>query len=75
MSSTSQVRRSLMKGVSWETIAFIITMFVTYLYLKSFSESLWLTSILFFIKIGFFFGHERLWHRIKWGKVARNTHV
>ena len=74
--SSSQVRRSVMKGLSWETIAFIITIIITYAYLNSFSESLLLTVILFFIKIVFFIAHERLWHRVKWGKTtSRNTNV
>jgi len=65
-----------MKGISWETIAFIITIIITYVYLNSFSESLMLTAILFLIKIVFFIGHERLWHRVTWGKTtARNTNV
>lgn len=74
MSSTSQARRSWAKGLTWETIAFIITIIITYVYLNSFSESLVLTVILFFIKIVFFVAHERLWHRVTWGKV-RNTNV
>ncbi len=67
--SGSRARRSLMKGVSWESFSYVLSMIVTYWYLDNFSESFCLTSILFVIKTILFFVHERLWHRIKWGRI------
>jgi adenylylsulfate kinase len=63
-------RRSLAKAVCWESFSYFLAMIVTYWYLQSFEISLRLTSILFVIKIVFFFAHERLWHKINWGKVS-----
>lgn len=75
MKDGSQARRSLMKGISWETFSFFLTLLVTCWYLQSFSTSVRLTGILFVIKITFFFLHERIWHQVKWGKVQRNNHA
>ncbi len=65
----SQARRSLAKGISWESFSFFLAMLVTYWYLENFNTSLRLTSILFVIKTTLFFAHERIWHQIKWGKI------
>lgn len=71
MKDGSQARRSLMKGISWETFSFFLTLLVTFWYLQSFSTSVRLTGILFVIKIIFFFLHERIWHKVKWGKIPK----
>lgn len=70
MRDSSRVHRSLMKGISWESFSFVLTVLVTYWYLKSFSTSVHLTAILFVIKIIFFLLHERIWHQVRWGKVC-----
>ena len=69
MKEISRARRSLVKGISWESFACILSMLVTYWYLDNLRDSLCLTSILFVIKIILFFAHERIWHQIKWGKI------
>ena len=65
----STYKRSLVKGVSWETISFLLTMLVIYIaygnILISIGFSLGLTAI----KIIPFFMHERIWKKIKWGKT------
>jgi len=59
-----------MKGLSWESFSYFLTILITYWYLHSFSTSVKLTSTLFIIKIIFFYFHERIWHQIKWGKIT-----
>jgi adenylylsulfate kinase len=60
--------RSFVKGVCWETISFVLTLFAIYLIYGNFLSSLIFTSILTIIKIFLFFAHERLWKKIRWGK-------
>jgi uncharacterized membrane protein len=60
--------RSFIKGVSWETIGFIITLFAIYIIYGNFLVSLKFTAILTVIKVFLFFVHERLWKKIRWGK-------
>lgn len=60
--------RSFVKGVCWETITFIITLFAVYLVYGNFLSSLEFAAILTVFKIALFFVHERLWKKIRWGK-------
>lgn len=73
MKDRSRARRSLAKGVTWETFAFFLTLVITYIYTHSVKTSCELTSILFVVKIFFFFCHERVWHQIRWGKHDREV--
>ncbi len=60
--------RSFVKGICWETITFIITLFAIYIIYGNFLTSLKFALGLTIIKIFLFFAHERLWKRIRWGK-------
>lgn len=66
MASTYQ--RSLVKGIIWEIISFIVTAIIVYLFYGSIGTSIRFSFILTVIKIPFFFIHERLWKKVKWGK-------
>jgi adenylylsulfate kinase len=65
----STYRRSFLKGAIWEVIAFIITTFIIYFIYGNFSDSLKFSLFLTAVKIPFFFIHERIWKKIKWGKI------
>jgi adenylylsulfate kinase len=67
MASTYQ--RSLVKGIIWEGFSFIITLIAVYLIYGDISTSLKFTFGLTVIKMGIFFIHERIWKKIKWGKI------
>jgi uncharacterized membrane protein len=73
--TTSSFKRSLLKGISWETISFIITLFAVYLIYGDISFSVKFTGILTIIKIVLFFLHERLWKLLKWGKKNKGINV
>ncbi len=60
--------RSFVKGVVWETITFIITLFAIYMIYGNFLTSLRFSLILTIFKIFLFFAHERFWKKIRWGK-------
>lgn len=65
----STYKRSFVKGVCWEIIAFIITFIAVYLVFGDFKLSLGFSLVLTLIKAVLFFIHERLWKKIKWGKI------
>jgi adenylylsulfate kinase len=67
MGSTPE--RSFVKGIVWEAISFLLTLLVVYLLYKNIIISLRITLILTAIKIPIFFMHERIWKKIKWGKI------
>jgi adenylylsulfate kinase len=60
--------RSFIKGVCWETVSFILTLFAIYWIYGNFLSSLKFSLILTAIKIFLFFAHERFWKTIRWGK-------
>ena len=66
MSSTPL--RSFVKGVVWETVGFILTVLAVYIVYGNFVGSLEFGLVLTIIKIFFFFIHERIWKKIRWGK-------
>ncbi len=68
MKDSSRLGRSFMKGFTWESFSFFLTLIITFIYTGSMKTSIELTSICFLVKIIFFFIHERIWHQVKWGK-------
>ena len=67
MGSTPE--RSFIKGICWEIISFLLTLLVVYLLYRNILLSLKITIILTLIKIPLYFIHERVWKKIKWGKI------
>ena len=65
----STYERSFLKGVFWEVISFFIALGVAYLIYGNFPDSIRFAIILTIIKIPLFFIHERIWKKIRWGKV------
>ena len=61
--------RSFVKAFCWEAIAFIITLIAVYIVYGNFVSSIKFTVILTIIKVFFLYFHERIWKRIKWGKI------
>ena len=61
-----------MKALGWEMFSFVLTLLVSYIVIGSVSKASELTVILFVLKVAFLFAYERMWHRIRWGKVNGN---
>ena len=61
-------QRSLVKGVVWESISFVIATLGIYLFYGNFNTSIKFSFILTAIKVPLFFIHERVWKIVKWGK-------
>jgi uncharacterized membrane protein len=64
----STYERSLVKGICWEGISFVITTIAVYLWYGNWITSIKFSLILTLIKALLFFVHERIWKRFKWGK-------
>lgn len=64
----STLKRSFTKGIIWEGISFIMTALFVYIFYGNIGQSLLFSLIVTGIKIPFFFLHERIWKKIKWGK-------
>ena len=61
--------RSIVKTLSWRIIATIITTFVAWLVTgeKIFAATIGIADTL--IKLFVYYGHERIWNRINFGKT------
>ena len=65
----SEPRRSFVKGMCWEFISLIITTIAVYFVYGDIFKSMVFALILTGIKIILFYPHERIWKKIKWGKI------
>jgi uncharacterized membrane protein len=62
-------RRSLAKALSWRFFATLITMAVAYIVTDEVTFALEIGAADTLLKIFIFFGHERIWQRIPYGKI------
>ena len=61
--------RSVVKGVSWRFIATMVTALVVYVYSGELAAAAIVGSIDAVAKIVLFWGHERIWQQIHWGRI------
>ena len=59
--------RSLVKSVSWRVCAFFLTFFAGWILTGSVRTGAAIGLADFCSKIVTFYGHERLWLRVRWG--------
>lgn len=62
-------RRSLAKALSWRFFATLITMCVVYALTRELTFAIEIGLLDTLAKIAIYFGHERIWQRIPYGKV------
>ena len=62
-------RRSLAKALSWRLFATLITMTVAYLLTAELRFALEIGALDTAAKIVVYFVHERIWDRIRYGKI------
>jgi len=60
--------RSLAKGVSWRFIATSTTIVIVYVFLGRLDLAIAAGIVETVLKVGLYWGHERIWHKIRWGK-------
>lgn len=52
---------SLAKAFSWRIVATLTTALIAYVITGEIDTALWIGGIEFFLKIGIYYAHERLW--------------
>ena len=60
--------RSVAKGVSWRVIATGTTIIIVYLFFGRLDLAIAAGMIETVLKIALYWGHERIWQKVKWGK-------
>ena len=60
--------RSWTKSLSWRIIGVFMQGVITYLFTRSWSETLGITSIFQSLRFVLYYFHERAWQRIQWGR-------
>ncbi|MDA0740130.1 MAG: DUF2061 domain-containing protein [Nitrospirae bacterium] len=61
--------RSVVKGMSWRLVATMVTTIVVYIYSGELAAAAIVGSIDAVAKIGLYWGHERIWQGIHWGRI------
>jgi len=60
-------RRSIVKGITWRVVATTTTVIIVYFFFGRLDLAIMTGVIESVVKIALFWGHERIWHQIKWG--------
>lgn len=60
--------RSIAKGVSWRFIATSTTVIIVYAFFGRLDLAIAAGMIESVLKVGLYWGHERVWHKVRWGK-------
>lgn len=62
--------RSVVKGMSWRLVATMVTTIVVFIYSGELAAAAIVGSVDAVAKIGLYWGHERIWQRIHWGRIV-----
>lgn len=62
-------KRTLLKTITWRIIALVTTIVVVYIYSGDVHESLVVGVSANFIKMFFYYIHERVWNRVHFGRI------
>jgi adenylylsulfate kinase len=61
-------RRSVVKGLSWRVVATTTTTGIVYVFFGRLDLAIAAGLIETVLKVGLYWGHERIWHKIRWGR-------
>ncbi len=64
-------RRSISKALSWRVVALFITASVVWVVTGEFRFAATIGLVDTLIKLGVYYGHERLWNRLSFGRIKR----
>ncbi len=62
-------KRTLVKTITWRIIALVTTIIVVYIFSGNASKSVIVGLVANFLKMFFYYAHERVWNRIAFGRV------
>lgn len=60
--------RSIVKGISWRFVATTTTVIIVYFFFGQLDLAIAAGMIETVLKVGLYWGHERIWHKVRWGK-------
>jgi len=60
--------RSIIKGISWRIVATTTTVIIVYLFFGRLDLAIATGILESFLKVVLYWGHERIWMKVKWGK-------
>ena len=63
-------KRSVMKAVNWRITATLTTIIIVFLFTKNVAVSIGIGVIEGIAKVLWYYGHERLWEHIPWGRAV-----
>ena len=61
-------RRSIVKGISWRVVATTTTILIVYFFFGRLDLAIAAGVIETVLKIALYWAHERVWHKIRWGR-------
>lgn len=61
-------KRSIVKGISWRAVATTTTIAIVYFFFDRLDLAIVAGMIETVLKVGLYWGHEKIWQRILWGK-------
>lgn len=66
--SSANIKRSLIKTISWRAVGTITTVVISYVITGTMALAFSIGGIELVSKMVLYFFHERAWEKIKWGK-------
>ncbi|WP_179375034.1 DUF2061 domain-containing protein [Winogradskyella wichelsiae] len=66
--SQENIKRSIVKTVSWRVLGTLDTVIISYLITGTLALALSIGGVELISKMVLYFFHERTWNNIKWGK-------
>ena len=66
--------RSVIKGALWRILASLTTILLVYIFTGEIKIAVEVGAVEVVAKIALYYGHERLWNNIGWGRVSVNDH-
>jgi len=61
-------KRSIVKGLSWRAVATTTTTVIVYVFFGRLDLAIAAGMIETVLKVGLYWGHERIWHKVRWGR-------
>ncbi len=65
--------RSMAKAISWRLIAWVVTTIVVGVLTGQWAVGIMAGAADSLVKIGLYWGHERLWQHIWWGRLPTSS--
>ena len=69
--TTEKHYRSLIKAFSWRLTGSIDTLIISFLITRQLKWAITISGVELFTKIFLYYVHERIWHKITWGKIEK----